>query len=75
MLELLNCEDCGGTGADSGALYEPEACTVCQGSGKQQVEIDTRSSAYGVRKPMGNATALNPPTVGEIEERRGSYGD
>jgi DnaJ-class molecular chaperone len=49
------CYECEGTGADSGALNEPEVCTVCQGSGVLQMELDTRSSNYGQRKPMQRA--------------------
>lgn len=77
MFEPLSCEDCGGTGVDPGSLYEPEPCPPCQGSGRQLVELDTRSSLYGKRKPMGAATALNPPTVGELSEQEqgGQYGD
>ncbi len=73
MWELVACEDCGGTGADSGALYEPEPCPACQGSGKEQIQTSPSSSLYGKRKPMGSA--LLAPTAGEIEERRGQYGD
>jgi hypothetical protein len=68
MFEPLNCEDCGGKGVDVGSLREPEPCQVCLGSGKQLVELDTRSSLYSKRKPVGRA----PPqlvTTGELAER------
>ena len=66
MLEL-DCEDCGGRGVDPGSLSEPEPCQVCLGSGKQLVELDTRSSFYGKRKPIGRVNL--PPVV--TAERRG----
>ena len=68
MFETLNCEDCGGLGVDPGSLSEPEPCQVCFGSGKQLVELDTRTSFYAKRKPMGRALP-QPVTAGELEER------
>ena len=68
MFEPLNCEDCGGRGVDPGSLSEPEPCQVCFGSGKQLVELDTRSSFYAKRKPMGRALP-QPVTAGELAER------
>lgn len=32
------CEDCNGTGIDSGSLNEPEPCKVCKGSKLAQPE-------------------------------------
>ena len=54
-MERITCWDCGGTGADSGALNEPEACPVCQGGGQLDIEMETRSSAYGQRKAVQRA--------------------
>jgi len=44
------CEDCGGKGVDVGSLDQPEACTVCLGSGVIQPEERIE------RMPMGRAT-------------------
>jgi hypothetical protein len=66
MFETLNCEDCGGKGVDPGSLSEPEPCQVCFGSGKQLVELDTRNSFYGKRKPIGRAL----PVTGKLAERK-----
>jgi len=67
MFEALDCEDCGGKGIDLGSVYEPGSCTVCLGSGKQLVELDSRSSLYGQRKPMGRALP-ETVTAGELAE-------
>ena len=61
------CYECEGSGADSGALNEPEACTVCLGSGVLMMELDTRSSAYGQRKPVQRAQ-LPTVTVADFAE-------
>jgi hypothetical protein len=70
MFEELACEDCGGKGIDLGSVSEPESCAVCLGSGKQLVELDTRSSLYGQRKPMGCALP-ETLTAGKLAERGG----
>ena len=66
-MDRITCYECEGSGGDSGALNEPEACPVCQGSGILQVEMDTRSSAYGQRKPIGRAP-LPQATGGDFAE-------
>jgi len=79
MFESLPCEDCGGRGIDPGSLHEPEPCPACQGYGKQLVELDTRSSHYATRRPLGRAGSIveiseYSPTAGELAEagfRRG----
>ncbi len=68
MFEPRKCDDCGGRGSDPGALYEEEVCQECMGSGRVLVEMDTRSSHYAKRKPMGRALPL-PMTAGELIER------
>lgn len=32
-IDRIECPDCEGKGNDSGALYEPEACGLCLGTG------------------------------------------
>lgn len=54
-MEAITCYECEGSGADSGALNEPEACKVCHGAGVLAIELDTRSSQYGQRKPLRRA--------------------
>lgn len=54
----LICDDCGGIGVDPGSLNEPEACPVCLGGGKTYVELDTRSSHYGIRKPVARVASI-----------------
>ena len=66
MFESLNCEDCGGKGVDVGSLHEPEPCQACLGTGRQLVELDTRSSLYSMRKPVGRAL---PQPVTQLAER------
>jgi hypothetical protein len=52
------CENCGGSGYDSGSLspVEPEDCPVCQGSGKQIVIHNYLAEA--LRIAAGNSAML-----------------
>lgn len=58
--DLPACDECGGTGADSGALYEPEPCPVCLGSGTFAAPELIIAS-----KPMGRETATPPARIAE----------
>ena len=44
------CEDCGGSGRDPGALnpWDPEACSSCHGAGVQTVERNYLAEAFRI---------------------------
>jgi len=45
-----DCEDCGGSGRDPGALnlWDAEACATCQGAGVQTVERNYLAEAFRI---------------------------
>jgi hypothetical protein len=51
------CEDCGGTGYDSGAVSGPEPCAMCLGGGVRIVGDEVESAVMEKRCCLGSAHA------------------
>jgi hypothetical protein len=70
------CENCGGSGYDSGSLspIEPEDCQACQGSGKQIVFHNYLAEALQIAAGNSAMLAQREHLVAVIRHCRGLVG-
>lgn len=72
--ELVQCEDCGGTGIDPGSLHEAEACPACSGYGDVLAPVEVARIA---RKWAGRSKTIeaDEPGIWTPEERVWKVGE
>jgi hypothetical protein len=70
------CDNCGGSGCDSGSLspIEPEDCPVCHGSGKQIVIHNYLAEALRIAAGNSAMLAKREHLVAVIQHCRGLVG-
>jgi hypothetical protein len=70
------CEECGGSGYDSGSLspIEPEDCPACHGSGKQIIARNYLAEALRIAAGKSSRLAQREHLVAVIQHCRGLVG-